>query len=140
MKQQLTEPLGELAIRTTAMPADTNSNGDVFGGWIMSQMEIAGGVSATEITKERIVTVAVDCMRFWNSVNVGDVLCVYSKLHRIGTTSIAFLINAWAVDRLSDKKRHLVTEAVFTYVVIDKNSRPVSINSVYKEEALARLK
>ncbi|MCP4180790.1 MAG: acyl-CoA thioesterase [bacterium] len=140
MTQQLTEPLGELAVRTTAMPADTNYSGDIFGGWIMSQMDIAGGVSATEITKERIVTIAVDCMRFWHPVNVGDVLCVYSKLNKIGTTSIAFLINAWAVNRFTKKERFLVTEALFTYVVVDKDNRPIPINPVYKKEALSKLK
>ena len=139
-QSQLTEPLGGLAVRTTAMPADTNYSGDIFGGWIMSQMDIAGGISATEITKERIVTVAVECMRFWNPVKIGDVLCVHTQLKRIETSSISFLVNAWAVNRFREKERLLVTEALFTYVVIDKNNRPGEINPAYKKEALLNLK
>jgi len=124
---KLLEPKGKLTIRTTTMPADTNYRGDIFGGWIMSQMDLAGGIAAVEITKSRLTTVAVNSMRFWNPVHVGDIVCIYAELTRIGNTSISFLLNVWAVDRFDEEKRHLVTEAEFIYVSIDENSKPIHI-------------
>jgi len=123
----LTDPKGKLTLRTLTMPADTNENGDIFGGWLMSQMDIAGAIAGVEITKSKLTTVAVNSMRFWNPVYVGDIVCVYTQLQKIGRTSISLLINAWAINRFSNKKRHLVTEAVFTYVSIDKNGKPTPI-------------
>ena len=79
-----TEPQGELCIRTLAMPADTNGNGDIFGGWLLSQMDIAGGVFTAKVTKSRNVTVAIEAMNFRKPVNVGDLVSVYGKLVRIG--------------------------------------------------------
>ena len=80
-----TEPQGELCIRTLAMPADTNGNGDIFGGWLLSQMDIAGGVFASKVTKSRNVTVAIEAMNFRKAVYVGDLVSVYGKLVRVGT-------------------------------------------------------
>ncbi|MCW9040758.1 MAG: acyl-CoA thioesterase, partial [Rhodospirillales bacterium] len=86
------QPRGQLAIRTLAMPSDTNPNGDVFGGWLMSQMDIAGGVTAEWVASGRVATVAVQAMKFHRPVNVGDVVCCYADIMRIGTTSITVLV------------------------------------------------
>ncbi|MBI5484926.1 MAG: acyl-CoA thioester hydrolase YciA [Deltaproteobacteria bacterium] len=122
-------PEGELLLRTSPMPSDTNSNGDIFGGWIMSQMDIAGGMMAIEITGGRAVTIAVDAMKFIKPVKVGDIVCCYGKVTRIGTTSIAIRLEVWvkpgfreiALDR--ENAFFMVTEASYTYVAIDKDGR-----------------
>jgi acyl-CoA thioesterase YciA len=86
-----TEPVGDLCIRTLAMPADTNQNGDIFGGWLLSQMDLAGGVFASKITKSRTVTVAIEAMNFRKPVFVGDLVSVHATLVRIGKTSITYV-------------------------------------------------
>ena len=118
-------------LRTLAMPADTNPNGDVFGGWIMSQMDIAGGILAKETARSRVVTVAVDGFKFLKPVKVGQVVCCYGRVLRIGRTSIAIQLEVWVKQVLSETEeecpRFKVTEATFTYVAIDANGekRPV---------------
>src|SRR5690606_17889982 len=89
------EPRGAMTIRTLAMPADTNEAGDIFGGWVMSQMDIAGAIAAVEHVGGRVATVAVEAMSFIAPVRVGDVLCVYTWVDRIGTTSIKIGMEAW---------------------------------------------
>ena len=89
------KPEGELLLRTSPMTGDTNANGDIFGGWIMSQMDIAGGMLAIEITGGRTVTIAVDAMKFIKPVKVGDVVCCYGKVTRIGNTSISIKLEVW---------------------------------------------
>lgn len=120
------EPLGTLTIRTLAMPADTNPAGDIFGGWVMSQMDIAGAIAAIERVRGRVVTVAVEAMTFIAPVKVGDILCVYTSLERVGTTSITVAIEAWVRrNRLSDRVK--VTQARFVYVALDDSGqkRPI---------------
>ncbi len=117
------EPQGDLTLRTVAMPSDVNVNGDIFGGWVLSQMDIAAGIVSRETAQGRVATIAVDAMKFIQPVKVGDVLCVYTQINRIGTTSIAVGIEAWA-NRGVIGKREKVTEAVFTFVAIDENGRP----------------
>lgn len=117
------EPRGELMIRTLAMPADTNQNGDIFGGWVLGQMDIAGGVACFQRAKGRVATVAVESMTFHLPVLVGDVLCCYVEIVRVGRTSIATNIEAWALRRI-DGTRSRVTEGRFTYVAIDDKGRP----------------
>ncbi len=117
------EPRGELQIRTLAMPADTNQNGDIFGGWVLGQMDIAGGIFAAKYARGRGVTVAVDAMTFRKPVYVGDVVCCYADLIRIGTSSITVRVEAWVLRRNAGK-RILVTEGNFTYVAIDEQGRP----------------
>lgn len=117
------EPQGELVIRTLAMPADTNPAGDIFGGWLLAQMDIAGGVLARARGSGRVATIAVDSMVFHNPVFVGDVVCCYADLVRIGRTSMTFHIQAWVL-RDAAGTRVKVTEGVFTYVAIDENRRP----------------
>ncbi|MDB5644568.1 acyl-CoA thioesterase [Methylobacterium sp.] len=116
-------PSGELAVRTIAMPADTNANGDIFGGWVMSQMDQAGGIAAVERSQGRAVTVAVDAMTFIRPVRVGDVLCVYTRIERVGRTSMKIAVQAWA-RRFRTQMREQVTEATFTFVAIDDEGRP----------------
>jgi acyl-CoA thioesterase YciA len=115
-----------MLLRTLAMPADTNPNGDIFGGWIMSQMDIGGGILAKEIASGRIVTVAVDGMTFHHPVQVGDVVCCYGKCTRIGTTSMTIKLEVWVKPVLREAQiaRYCVTEAVFTYVAIDDQGAP----------------
>jgi acyl-CoA thioesterase YciA len=117
------EPRGELSIRTLAMPADTNQNGDIFGGWVLGQMDVAGGIFASKIAKGRCVTIAVDAMTFRKPVYVGDVVCVYASLIRTGTSSITVRVEAWVIRR-NETSRILVTEGNFTYVAIDEKGRP----------------
>ena len=116
------EPRGELATRTVAMPRDTNPSGDIFGGWLMSQMDIAGGVTAGNRAGGRIVTVAVEGMVFHKPVYVGNVVCCYAEIQKVGTTSITIRIEAWALRRDSTP-RVKVTEGIFTYVALDEQGR-----------------
>ena len=120
------EPKGALTIRTLAMPADTNPAGDIFGGWVMSQMDIAGAIAAVERARGRVVTVAVEAMTFIAPVKVGDILCVYTSIERVGTTSITVAVEAWARrTRLDDRVK--VTDGHFVYVSLgeDGRKRPV---------------
>ena len=117
------QPRGELAVRTMAMPADTNANGDIFGGWVMSRMDQAGGIAGVSRTRGRVVTVAVDAMTFIRPVKVGDVLCVYTEVESIGRTSFKVHVEAWAQRFMTDK-REKVTDATFTFVAIDDNGKP----------------
>ena len=117
------EPRGSLTLRTVAMPADVNVNGDIFGGWVLSQMDIAGGIPAIEEARGRVATVAVNEMTFVRPVKVGDVLCVYTWVERIGRTSVAIGLEAWALRQITGK-REKVTAGVFTYVAIDSDGKP----------------
>lgn len=116
-------PHGDLQIRTVAMPADANPNGDIFGGWVLSQMDIAGGVAAQQRAGGRVATVAVDAMTFHRPVFIGDILCCYTAIERVGRTSITIRIEAWA-QRRDHSPRVLVTEGTYTFVAIDENRRP----------------
>ncbi|MBR1145345.1 acyl-CoA thioesterase [Bradyrhizobium sp. AUGA SZCCT0431] len=118
-----TEPRGDLCIRTLAMPADTNANGDIFGGWLLSQMDIGGGVFASKIANSRTVTVAIDAMNFRKAVYVGDLVSVHANLVRIGRTSITVHLEAWSLRR-EDRQSILVTDGNFTYVSIDEQGHP----------------
>ena len=121
-----TEPSGDLCTRTLAMPADTNQNGDIFGGWLLSQMDVSGGVFAAKITKTRNVTVAIEAMNFRKPVYVGDLVSIYGTLVRIGRTSITVHLEAW-VTRRKETQAILVTDGNFTYVAIDDQGRPHAI-------------
>ena len=122
------EPRGELQIRTAAMPADTNQNGDIFGGWVLGQMDVAGGIFASKVAGGRVVTVAVDGMTFKKPVYVGDVVCVYAELIRVGRSSITVWIETWVLRRNAGD-RILVTEGNFTYVAIDAKGRPHKVKA-----------
>src|SRR5262245_21330780 len=111
------------AIRTIAMPADANSNGDIFGGWMMAQMDLAGGVAAVQRAPGRVVTVAVEAMTFHLPVNVGDLVSCYAEVTGVGRTSLKIKIDAWLQRRIG---RHLerVTSGHFTYVAVDEKGKP----------------
>jgi acyl-CoA thioesterase YciA len=117
------EPRGELTVRPVAMPSDTNANGDIFGGWVLSQMDQAGGIAAVETAHGRVATVAIDAMHFIRPVKVGDVLCVYTAVDHIGRTSLKVHIEAWA-RRFRSHHREKVTDATFTFVAIDDEGLP----------------
>ncbi|MBL8575062.1 MAG: acyl-CoA thioesterase [Hyphomicrobiaceae bacterium] len=116
-------PRGELTVRQIAMPADTNANGDIFGGWVLSQMDQAGGIAGVERAQGRVVTIAVEALTFIRPVRVGDVLCVYSEVEYVGRTSMKIHLEAWA-QRFRTSLREKVTDATFTFVAIDDNGRP----------------
>jgi acyl-CoA thioesterase YciA len=120
------EPCGELCIRTLGMPADTNQNGDIFGGWLLSQMDLGGCVCASKIAKSRTVTVAIEAMNFRKPVFVGDLVSVHANLVRVGKTSITVHLEAWVLRR-KEMQSILVTDGNFTYVSIDDQGRPQAI-------------
>ena len=119
----MTEPKGELAIRSLAMPADTNQHGDIFGGWLMSQMDIAGGVTARARAHGRVATVAVTGFTFHRAVLVGDVVCCYADIQKVGTTSITIGVEAWVLRPQELKDHFKVTEGVFTFVALDETGK-----------------
>jgi acyl-CoA thioesterase YciA len=112
------------ALRVMPMPADANQNGDIFGGWIMSQVDIAGGTVAARIARGRVATVAVKEFQFKQPVQIGDLLSFYVDVERVGTTSITVTVEVYAERRPQDPKVVKVTEATLTYVAIDSDGRP----------------
>ena len=128
MLSDATEPKGSLTIRTLAMPADPNPAGDSFGGWVMSQMDIAGAIAAVARSGGRVVTVAVEAMTFIAPVKVGDILCVYTHVERVGTTSITISMEAWARRNRIDE-RVKVTAGRFVYVALGEDGQKRRIAS-----------
>jgi acyl-CoA thioesterase YciA len=120
------EPRGELVIQTIAMPKDLNPSGDVFGGWIMSQMDLGSGILASKTAKCRVVTVAMDGMSFLQPVRVGDTVACYAWVEKIGRTSMTIPVEAW-VRRYRSGELLRVTRAVFTYVALDAQGKPVPV-------------
>lgn len=119
---------GTLSIRTLAMPADTNPNGDIFGGWLMSQMDIAGGIAAHARSRGRVVTVGVEAMTFHRPVRVGDVVCCYTDIVKTGNTSMTISVEVWVLRERDPSHNVKVTEGLYTYVSIDEqgNKRPLT--------------
>ena len=117
------QPVGQLTIKISAMPADTNANGDIFGGWVMARMDQAGGIAGVERAQGRVVTVKVDTMTFIRPMKVGDVLCVYTSVGDIGRTSMKINIEAWA-QRFRNNIMEKVTDATFTFVAVDDDGKP----------------
>jgi len=113
-----------LAIQVMAMPADTNASGDIFGGWLMSQVDIAGSIIARRRAQGRIVTVAVDAFQFKNPVFVGDLVSCYAVITRVGKTSITVHVRAFAERHGKSQECIQVTEADLTYVAVDEQGRP----------------
>jgi len=116
-------PTGELVIRTIAMPADANANGDIFGGWLLSQMDLGGAILARGTAHCRVTTVAIDGMAFLRPVNVGDIVTCYAHLLGIGRTSMKIRVEAW-VQRFTDGPPLHVTEGTMTYVAINDTGKP----------------
>jgi acyl-CoA thioesterase YciA len=122
----LDKPTGELVTRTVAMPKDTNPNGDIFGGWLMTQMDLGSGILASKRAKTRVVTVAVDGMSFLQPVRVGDTVACYAWVESVGRTSMKIPVEVW-VQRYMRTDQTLVTRAVFTYVAVDRVGGPIPV-------------
>ncbi|KQQ82029.1 acyl-CoA thioesterase [Aureimonas sp. Leaf324] len=120
------KPTGDLIIRVQAMPADSNAAGDIFGGWVMSQMDLAAGVRGAERVGGRVVTAAVQSLAFRKPVKIGDTLCVYARIEKVGRTSVTLHVEAWARRYLS-QRRELVTEGSFVMVALDAAGQPTPI-------------
>lgn len=127
------EPVGELSIRTIAMPGDTNPAGHIFGGWVLSQMDMAGAIHAASLTRTRVVTIAVDSMKFHKPIHIGDEVSCYTSVERTGKTSLSIHIETWV-----RRERHgsplMVTAGHFTYVSIDEDGAPAVIEPELKED------
>ncbi len=121
---------GTLAIRVIAMPADTNPSGDIFGGWLMSQVDLAGGVIAGQRALGRVVTVAVKSFEFRQPVYVGDLVSFYGKVTHVGNTSLTVMIEAFAQRSTSVDKGVKVTEAALTFVAVDERGRPRQVPEI----------
>lgn len=131
---------GRLTTRTLAMPADTNAAGDIFGGWVLSQMDIAAGICAGQRAQGRVVTVALESMSFIRAVKVGDILGLYTHVKKEGTTSITVHVEAWVRrDRIGLREK--VTEGIFKFVALDNDGKPTPIPPIeelpdYAKESL----
>jgi acyl-CoA thioesterase YciA len=123
MSGKIKKPSGEPALRTMAMPADTNPAGDIFGGWLLSQMDLAGGMVSRRRARGRTATVALDSMVFHKPVRVGDSVSCYAAVEKVGQTSITVHVQVW-VERGDGGEIMQVTEGVFTYVAIGPDGRP----------------
>jgi acyl-CoA thioesterase YciA len=119
-------PEGELVSKTIAMPMNANRYGDIFGGWLVSQMDLGGAVLAHACAQNRMTTVAIDKMVFIRPVFIGDVVSCYAKIAKRGNTSVAIQVDVW-VDRMKDESKLKVTTGIFTYVSIDPNGHPTPI-------------
>lgn len=126
MGENVEEPTGQLTVRVPAMPADANAAGDIFGGWVMSQMDLAAGIRGAERAQGRVATVAVDKLTFRKPVKIGDTLCVYTAIDHVGRTSIRIRVEAWALRYLT-RERTMVTEGVFTMVALDHSGTPTPV-------------
>ena len=123
MASQDSDRFRQPAVRTLAMPADANASGDIFGGWLLSQMDIAGGIAAHDLSRGRVVTVAVEAMEFHLPVYVGDLVSCYAEVTRVGRTSITVHVETEA--RRQDTGETIkVTEGTFVYVALDENGQP----------------
>lgn len=126
MDNKQREPQGTLVIQIVAMPADTNANGDIFGGWLVSHMDMGAGIAGRRRARSRVVTVAIDSLVFIRPVAVGDTVCCYADLIKVGRTSMRFKMEAWTL-ALQGGEPQKAAEGMFTFVAIDENgkSRPV---------------
>lgn len=120
------EPTGILALQTVPMPKDTNSEGDIFGGWLVSQMDIAAGIAAAKIAKGRVATVAIDKMSFMIPVKVGSVISCYTEILNIGRSSIEVQIEVW-MENLHTTEIQKVTEGIFVFVALDEKGTTRSV-------------
>lgn len=120
------KPQGELVIQTIAMPADTNPHGDIFGGWLMSQMDLGSSILASKTARTRVVTVAMEGMSFLAPVHVGDTVACYAWVEKIGRSSMTIPVEVW-VQRFRHGELVRVTRGVFIYVAVDENGRPIPV-------------
>jgi len=120
------EPRGELVIQTIAMPKDTNPNGDIFGGWLTSQMDLGSGILAAKTAQARVVTVAMEGMSFLEPVRVGDTVRCYARVEKIGRTSMTIPVEVWVTRYMTGEERR-VTHGVFTLVAVDEFGKPIPV-------------
>jgi len=120
-------PQGDLALQTVAMPKDTNANGDIFGGWLLSQMDIAGGIAAADVADGRVATVAIDGMAFLTPVHVGAVVSCYTDVLEVGRSSIRIMVEVW-INSKHDGEPIKVTEGEFVFVAVDENGRTRAVS------------
>ena len=120
------QPQGELVIQTIAMPKDTNRDGDIFGGWLVSQMDLGSAILAGNVAKARVVTVAIEGMAFLNPVRVGDTVACYAWVEKMGRTSMKICVDVW-VNRYRTDERVKVTSGVFTYVALGPDGKPTPV-------------
>ena len=118
------KPRGKLTLQTVAMPADTNANGDIFGGWVVSNMDMACGIAARRRAKSRAVTRAIDKLEFISPVKVGDTVCCYAELLKTGRTSMQFRIEVWTISLEHDDIPTKTAEGLFTFIAIDEQGKP----------------
>jgi len=123
----MSSPRGKLALQTVAMPADTNANGDVFGGWLVSRMDMAAGIEGRWRAKSRVVTVAIDKLTFIKPVYTGDTVACYAEVVKVGRTSMQIQIEVWTQSLMDDMPKK-VSEGNFTFVAIDDHGRPHPID------------
>jgi acyl-CoA thioesterase YciA len=117
---------GELVIQTIAMPKDTNRDGDIFGGWLVAQMDLGSAILAAKVAKTRVVTVAIEAMAFLHPVRVGDTVACYARVEKIGRTSMTIPVEVW-VHRYMSGEEIRVTRAVFIYVAVDAEGKPIPV-------------
>lgn len=120
-------PQGQLVIQILAMPKDTNANGDIFGGWLVSHMDMGAAIAARRRAKSRVVTVAIDALIFHRPVYVGDTVCYYADIIKVGRTSIQIKIEVWTVP-IAEEDRNYVAEGLFTFVAIDETRKPQAVD------------
>ncbi len=120
-------PSGELALQTVAMPKDTNAAGDIFGGWLVSQMDIAGAITASKFAGGRVATVAIDGMSFMVPVKVGSLISCYTEILSVGRSSIQIQVEVWTDNLHNNEAKHKVTEGTFVFVAIDGNGNTRAI-------------
>lgn len=120
---------GQLVIQIVAMPADTNAHGDIFGGWLVSHMDMGAGIAARHRAKSRCVTVAIDSMVFLKRVNIGDMVCCYADILKVGRTSMQIKIEVWTTGILEQMdKQKKAAEGLFTFVAIDDQNKPQPVD------------
>lgn len=124
----MNKPRGEITIQTLAMPADTNANGDIFGGWLVSQMDLAAGVLAKKISRGRAATVSIHSMTFLRPVHVGDVISCHVELVKTGVSSMTIAVEVWA-EPSTCGERYRVTEGIFIFVAIDDQGKPRQVKA-----------
>ncbi len=123
----MTKPRGELAYQTVAMPADTNANGDIFGGWLVSRMDMAAGIIGRYRAKSRVVTVAIEKLLFLKRVYVGDTVTCYAEIIKVGRTSMTINMEVWTLS-LQDESPKKVAEGIFVFVAIDDHGKPQAVD------------
>ena len=124
---KLSKPKGKLALQTVVMPADTNANGDIFGGWMVSHMDLAAGVEGRRRARCRVVTLAIDSLLFIKPIYVGDLVSCYTHISKVGRTSMHINVEVWTI-ALNEEKPKKVAQGLFIFVAIDEHGKPQAVD------------